>query len=68
VRQVDISTQAGSFGIVAQHVPTIGTLKPGVLEVFNIDGTVKKYFGKSKPSILFLIFYLSTLLFHNGNI
>lgn len=46
MKQVDVPTQAGSFGIMPLHVPTIGTLKPGVLNVFEADGSSKKFFGK----------------------
>lgn len=52
MKQVDIPTQAGDFGIVALHVPTIGTLKPGVLHIFETDGSSKKYFGMLVASLL----------------
>lgn len=46
VRQVDVPTLTGRFGILADHVPTIGCLKPGVISVIEEDGSVKNYFGK----------------------
>jgi len=47
VRQIDVPTLAGDFGILAEHVPTIAALRPGVVAVFNQDGTSKKYFVSS---------------------
>lgn len=35
---MDIPTQAGTVGILAKHVPTIGVLKPGVVTVTDADG------------------------------
>ena len=45
VKQVDLSTTAGSFGILANHVPTLATLRPGLLTVTDEEG-VHKYFGE----------------------
>ena len=45
VKQVDVSTTAGSFGILPSHVPTLATLRPGLLTVHD-DGGATKYFGK----------------------
>lgn len=43
VTQVNLPTTAGTIGILANHVPTIEELKPGVIEV--IDGSdSKQYF------------------------
>ena len=44
VKQVDVPTLSGSFGILANHVPTLGTLKPGVVTVTESEGAVKKFF------------------------
>lgn len=38
---------SGSFGILPKHVPTLAVLKPGVVSVFENDGTVKKIFVSS---------------------
>ncbi|XP_010086009.1 PREDICTED: ATP synthase subunit delta, mitochondrial, partial [Pterocles gutturalis] len=44
VKQVDVPTLTGSFGILASHVPTLQVLKPGVVTVYAEDGTATKYF------------------------
>ena len=36
---------SGNFGVLPDHVPTLGVLKPGVLTVYETEAT-KKYFGK----------------------
>ncbi|VDP52008.1 unnamed protein product [Schistosoma mattheei] len=45
VKQVDVPTLNGRFGVLAEHVPTVGCLKPGIVAVTENDGSVKKYFG-----------------------
>uniref|UniRef100_A0AC34R3B3 ATP synthase F1 complex delta/epsilon subunit N-terminal domain-containing protein n=1 Tax=Panagrolaimus sp. JU765 TaxID=591449 RepID=A0AC34R3B3_9BILA len=47
VKQVDVPTLAGTVGVLAKHVPTIGVLKPGVVQVIELDGNVKKMFVSS---------------------
>ncbi|KAK9869665.1 hypothetical protein WA026_003413 [Henosepilachna vigintioctopunctata] len=47
VRQVDVPSFSGAFGILPKHVPTIAVLKPGVVSVFENDGNVKKVFVSS---------------------
>ncbi|CAK8676495.1 ATP synthase F(1) complex subunit delta, mitochondrial-like [Clavelina lepadiformis] len=47
VKQVDVPTGTGTIGILANHVPTLGVLKPGVLTVLEAEGTVNKYFVSS---------------------
>jgi len=47
VKQVDVPTMAGMVGILAQHVPTLGVLKPGVVQVAEEDGSVTKVFVSS---------------------
>ncbi|KAB0391033.1 hypothetical protein E2I00_006602, partial [Balaenoptera physalus] len=47
VRQVDVPTQTGAFGILAAHVPTLQVLRPGLVVVHAEDGTVSKYFVSS---------------------
>jgi len=44
VKQVDVPTLSGSFGILAGHVPTLGVLKPGIVTVTEAEGAVKKFF------------------------
>lgn len=45
VTQVNISSTSGEMGILASHVPSIEQLAPGLLEVFEANGT-KKWFGE----------------------
>ena len=45
VKQVDVSTTNGSFGILPSHVPTLATLRPGLLTVHDESGATK-YFGE----------------------
>lgn len=47
VKQVDIPTLAGMVGVLANHVPTIGVLKPGVVTVIDLEGNIEKYFVSS---------------------
>ncbi|XP_017262604.1 ATP synthase subunit delta, mitochondrial [Kryptolebias marmoratus] len=47
VKQVDVPTLTGAFGILPAHVPTLQVLKPGVVTVFSEDGTSAKYFVSS---------------------
>jgi F-type H+-transporting ATPase subunit delta len=44
VRQVDVPSYSGSLGILANHVPILAVMKPGVVSVIEDDGTAKKYF------------------------
>lgn len=44
--QVDVPSLSGDFGILAQHVPTLAVLKPGVVVVHEDDMT-NKYFVSS---------------------
>lgn len=47
VKQVDVPSFSGSFGILPDHVPTLAVLKPGVMTVLEEDGSAKKYFVSS---------------------
>ncbi|XP_054162557.1 ATP synthase subunit delta, mitochondrial-like [Oppia nitens] len=47
VKQVDVPSFSGSFGILPNHVPTLAVLKPGLLTVTENEGNVKKYFVSS---------------------
>ncbi|KAK1896869.1 ATP synthase subunit delta mitochondrial [Dissostichus eleginoides] len=44
VKQVDVPTLNGVFGILPAHVPTLQVLRPGVVTIFNDDGSATKYF------------------------
>ncbi|XP_017073791.1 ATP synthase subunit delta, mitochondrial [Drosophila eugracilis] len=47
VRQIDVPSFSGSFGILAKHVPTLAVLKPGVVQVVENDGKQLKFFVSS---------------------
>jgi F-type H+-transporting ATPase subunit delta len=47
VKQVDVPSLSGSFGILANHVPTLAVLKPGVVAVTENEGKVRKFFVSS---------------------
>ncbi|XP_013780402.1 ATP synthase subunit delta, mitochondrial-like [Limulus polyphemus] len=47
IKQVDIPSYSGSFGILPNHVPAIAMLKPGVVTVYEQDGSFKKFFVSS---------------------
>ncbi|XP_029906069.1 ATP synthase F(1) complex subunit delta, mitochondrial [Myripristis murdjan] len=47
VKQVDVPTLTGAFGILPAHVPTLQVLRPGVVTVFSDDGSSTKYFVSS---------------------
>uniref|UniRef100_A0A3Q3FNR6 ATP synthase F(1) complex subunit delta, mitochondrial n=1 Tax=Labrus bergylta TaxID=56723 RepID=A0A3Q3FNR6_9LABR len=47
VKQVDVPTLTGAFGILPAHVPTLQVLRPGVVTVFSEDGSSAKYFVSS---------------------
>merc|ERR1711874_571981 len=47
VRQIDVPSFSGSFGILPAHVPSLAVLKPGVMTVFEDDGAAKKFFVSS---------------------
>ena len=47
VKQVDVPSFSGSFGILPAHVPTLAVLKPGVVTVYENDGAAKKFFVSS---------------------
>lgn len=44
VTQVNLPAQTGNIGILANHIPTVEQLKPGVVEVLEDGKTSKKYF------------------------
>lgn len=47
VKQVDVPSYSGDFGILANHVPCLAVLKPGVVKVYANDGDLKRYFVSS---------------------
>jgi F-type H+-transporting ATPase subunit delta len=54
VNMVNIASTSGDMGILADHVPTIQQLRPGILEVIKAEGT-QKWFGKDR--VIMIIFY-----------
>lgn len=47
VKQVDVPSFSGAFGILPKHVPTLAVLKPGVVTVYEQGGDIKKVFVSS---------------------
>jgi len=47
VKQVDVSSVSGSFGILPNHVPVLAVLKPGIVTIYEDDGSTKKIFASS---------------------
>jgi len=47
VKQIDVPSFSGAFGILPNHVPTLAVIKPGVMSVIESDNSVKKYFVSS---------------------
>merc|ERR1711872_17608 len=47
VKQIDVPSMSGAFGILPSHVPTMAALSPGVVTVYEADGGVNKYFVSS---------------------
>jgi len=44
VAQVNIAASTGDMGILANHVPSVEPLRPGVVEVIEASGQTKKWF------------------------
>jgi len=47
VKQIDVPSLSGAFGILPNHVPTMAALAPGVVSVTGADGAISKYFVSS---------------------
>merc|ERR1712112_286447 len=47
VKQIDVPSFSGAFGILPAHVPSLAVLKPGVVTVYEDDGSAKKFFVSS---------------------
>lgn len=45
--QVNIPAESGDMGVLANHVPSIEQLKPGLVEVIEESGGSKQFFCKS---------------------
>jgi hypothetical protein len=46
--QVNIPAESGEMGILAQHVPSIEQLKPGLVEVIEESGGSKQFFREQE--------------------
>ncbi|KAI9747387.1 MAG: delta subunit of the central stalk of mitochondrial F1F0 ATP synthase, atp16 [Lichina confinis] len=44
VVQVNLAAESGEMGVLANHVPSIEQLKPGVIEIIEESGGTKQYF------------------------
>uniref|UniRef100_A0A6B0V074 Putative mitochondrial f1f0-atp synthase subunit delta/atp16 n=1 Tax=Ixodes ricinus TaxID=34613 RepID=A0A6B0V074_IXORI len=45
VKQVDVPSYSGNFGILPNHVPALAVIKPGVVTVFTNEGDAQRFFG-----------------------
>ncbi|KAG1443540.1 hypothetical protein G6F56_010638 [Rhizopus delemar] len=45
VQQVNLAATSGDMGILANHVPTIEQLNPGVVEIIESSEVTKKFFA-----------------------
>ncbi|EEC06183.1 ATP synthase H+ transporting, F1 complex, delta subunit precursor, putative [Ixodes scapularis] len=45
VKQVDVPSYSGNFGILPHHVPALAVIKPGVVTVFTNEGDAQRFFG-----------------------
>lgn len=51
VVQVNIPAESGEMGVLAEHVPVIEQLKPGLVEIIEENGDTKHYFRTSDPRL-----------------
>ena len=63
MKQVDVNSTTGTFGILPNHVPTISVLKPGLVVVYEQDNKQNKFFGMSSIRAYLVVCYLSLLMF-----
>ena len=49
VVQVNIPAESGEMGVLANHVPSIEQLKPGLVEVVEEGGSTKQFFRSFPP-------------------
>ncbi|KND04958.1 ATP synthase F1, epsilon subunit [Spizellomyces punctatus DAOM BR117] len=50
--QVNLSSTEGDMGILADHVPTVAQLKPGVIEIFSSSDKPRKVFASGGFAII----------------
>ncbi|KAJ3533696.1 hypothetical protein NM208_g7867 [Fusarium decemcellulare] len=51
VVQVNIPAESGDMGVLANHVPSIEQLKPGLVEIVEESSGSKQFFRTSTPRI-----------------
>lgn len=49
VVQVNIPAESGDMGVLANHVPSIEQLKPGLVEIIEEGGSSKQFFRTCAP-------------------
>lgn len=49
--QVNIAAESGEMGVLANHVPSIEQLKPGLIEIIEESGGTKQFFRMSLSSV-----------------
>ena len=59
--QVNLSAATGDMGILANHVPSIEPLRPGLVEVVESAGASKKWFGESVSSFMLSVCFFPHL-------
>lgn len=47
--QVNLPAESGDMGVLANHVPSIEQLRPGLVEIVEEGGANKQFFGMSHP-------------------
>lgn len=47
VVQVNLPAESGEMGVLANHVPSIEQLKPGLIEIVEESGSSKQFFRTS---------------------
>jgi F-type H+-transporting ATPase subunit delta len=62
--QVNLPATTGDLGVLANHVPTVEQLRPGVIDVVEESGSTKQFFGEPVPCSRYLI--LSNALIVSG--
>ena len=67
MKQVDVSTTTGSFGILPNHVPSIAVLKPGLMTVTE-DDKMKKFFGESSALAMSIVQVNHSLAVSSGTV
>ncbi|KAL8950760.1 MAG: hypothetical protein Q9222_003215 [Ikaeria aurantiellina] len=67
VVQVNIPAESGEMGVLANHVPSIEQLKPGLVEIIEESGGSKQFFWAAYTALLdFLDFADSPLIIVSG--